>query len=349
MNGTSKRTFRIFRELCGDNSFKNALIVTNMWETTKDDIAQAREEELATSPQFFKSVLDKGAEILRHDGTRDSALAILRHLVQNGTAALAIQQEIVDEGKALADTAAGVELSRAMTEQAKRHDKELKTLRTQLEAAMRAKDEETRQEMQEEIEKKREEITHINQEVERMRQDFTAEKAQLQKRIEEMEKNNESHTERLQEMQGLVNQVMLKMMKSQTGSGSRREEEEQQARILAEERLANAMAKERHEKELRTIQEETNAQLRALQDEIVALKAGKTTAEEQRTKLESEKAEAGFNWDARTGEANRRAREKEEEQERLRRLLHFAFTVVSFVMTRFVKSSAEGNTPKVPL
>ena len=135
MGGTSKRNFRIFRELCEDSTLRNVLIVTNMWSNVDPKVGEAREQELANNNKFFKPVLEKGAKLLRHSGTQPSALSILRHLINTQTATLLIQHELVNEHKDLAHTAAGAELTRALKEQADHHDEELKKLRKELEAA----------------------------------------------------------------------------------------------------------------------------------------------------------------------------------------------------------------------
>ncbi|KAI6025177.1 hypothetical protein BKA83DRAFT_90419 [Pisolithus microcarpus] len=124
MSGTSKRNFRIFRELCGESTLSNVLIVTNMWGNRLSD-------------KLFKPVLEKGARLLRHDNTEASAHAILRNLISSQTATLAIQHEIVNQRKDLAQTAAGSELTRLLKEQAQRYDDEITELHGELELATR--------------------------------------------------------------------------------------------------------------------------------------------------------------------------------------------------------------------
>ncbi|KAI5990118.1 P-loop containing nucleoside triphosphate hydrolase protein, partial [Pisolithus albus] len=189
MSGTSKRNFRIFRELCGESTLSNVLIVTNMWGSVDSKIGEERERELATSDKLFKPVLEKGARLLRHDNTEASAHAILRNLISGQTATLAIQHEIVNQRKDLAQTAAGSELTRLLKEQAQRYDDEVTELRGELELATRAKDE-ARKELQEEVERKRQEIERIQRDVGRMATDFLAERSRLESRIVEMEAEN---------------------------------------------------------------------------------------------------------------------------------------------------------------
>lgn len=41
MGGVSRRSFRMMSELCGDNNFRNTVIVTNMWD--KVSVMEGRE------------------------------------------------------------------------------------------------------------------------------------------------------------------------------------------------------------------------------------------------------------------------------------------------------------------
>ncbi|KAG1724101.1 uncharacterized protein EDB91DRAFT_1240009 [Suillus paluster] len=76
MDGTSKRNFKIFREFCGESSLTNV----------KDEISEARESELASKVKSFKSLLEKGARLLRH-----SANIIFHYLISIQPATLRIQ------------------------------------------------------------------------------------------------------------------------------------------------------------------------------------------------------------------------------------------------------------------
>ncbi|KAI6110378.1 P-loop containing nucleoside triphosphate hydrolase protein [Pisolithus croceorrhizus] len=240
MGGTSKRNFRIFRELCGDNTLKNVIIVTNMWGNVDPKIGEAREKELITNDKFFKPVLEKGARLMRHHGTQASAHTILRYLVNSQVATLAIQHELVNEHKDLAHTAAGAELARALKEQEVRHDEELKKLRVEMEAAMRAKDEETRQELQEEVEKKRAELERIKNDAERMVETFNAEKARLENAIRLVEEQRKKEAgEQLARLQRQIAEaeVLRKQLAAETAE---REAAERKRNAELQEELAKA-------------------------------------------------------------------------------------------------------------
>jgi len=122
----------MFKELCGEATLKNVVIVTNMWGEVSQDVGEARETELTNEDKFFKPVLDKGAQIVRHDNTSENARAILLHLIQNRPLPLMIQTELVDQRKSISETAAGAELNRELMEQIKRHEREMRELQQEM-------------------------------------------------------------------------------------------------------------------------------------------------------------------------------------------------------------------------
>lgn len=118
----------MFRELCGDESLKNVVILTNMWGQVEPAIGEARERELADDDLFFRPALLKGAKMFRHDQTLNCAERVIRHLMRKTPEILQIQREIVDENKDILQTAAGGELNRELIAQMDRHKAEMATL-----------------------------------------------------------------------------------------------------------------------------------------------------------------------------------------------------------------------------
>lgn len=132
MGGISTRNFKMFRQLCGDSTLKNVVIVTNMWGEVSKEVGIARERELANEDLFFKPVLRKGAIMLRHENDGDSAHNVLRHILENSPLSLQIQRELVDEKKDISQTAAGAELNRELMLQIQRHKEEMKELQAEM-------------------------------------------------------------------------------------------------------------------------------------------------------------------------------------------------------------------------
>lgn len=130
MGGISTRCFRMFRELCGETTFKNIVIVTNMWGQVSQTVGDTREAELASDALFFKPVLDKGAQLLRHDNTDDGAKNILRHIIKNQPLPLLVQTDLVDRGLNLSGTSAALnELGCEVNKQKEKHRDELRRVR----------------------------------------------------------------------------------------------------------------------------------------------------------------------------------------------------------------------------
>ncbi|PFH47958.1 hypothetical protein AMATHDRAFT_6263 [Amanita thiersii Skay4041] len=127
----------MFRELCGESTLKNSILVTNMWSEVSKEIGEAREAELTENGMFFKPALEKGARMMRHDNTQVSAFRILEALVGSTPIALQIQEEIVDKNMDVSQTAAGMEVDAELRKQAEQHRQEMERLRRDAEGIIR--------------------------------------------------------------------------------------------------------------------------------------------------------------------------------------------------------------------
>lgn len=257
MGGTSKRNFKIFREICGESSLKNVLVVTNMWPGIGGEVEEAREAELASKDQFFKPALEKGAQLLRHDGTVKSARTVLRYLTDSHPTTLRIQQEIVDERKPIEQTAAGSELRQTLEEQANRHKEEIRNLRAELETAMQARDEETRGDLQKALEKKQQDYLRIiDQNSQRMAAEFAAEYARLEGRMLRMEDVYQKRLQTLTDVQRLVTRALwenkeqepLHVQKQNEDLATKKAGDKRRTQESQERREERALVEESHQK-----------------------------------------------------------------------------------------------------
>jgi len=189
MGGISRRNFSMFRRLCGDSTLKNVVIVTNMWGEVTPEKGEARELELSTDDAFFKPALEKGAVLDRHLHTKESGMRILARVVDNHPLALKIQTELVDEKKALLDTAAGDELNREMKALVAKHKAEIDDLRRETREAMRQKDLETQQELQAQERKLKTEIYRLEEQSEQLRSEFSEHTGHLQSELDKLKRN----------------------------------------------------------------------------------------------------------------------------------------------------------------
>ncbi|KDQ08778.1 hypothetical protein BOTBODRAFT_37636 [Botryobasidium botryosum FD-172 SS1] len=180
VGGVSYKNMKIFEKLCGDSAMASVILCTTMWGQVPEHVGAQRERELAAN--FWRNMIAKGATMRRVLDSQESATQIVSSLVSlRRPVTLAVQSEIVDQGKSVLDTAAGRDLNR---------EKEEARLR------MEAEIERARQEAQRQME---EEQRRIQAQLEQQR---LAHEAQLareaeQRRIEEA--NRQAEMTRLQQ------------------------------------------------------------------------------------------------------------------------------------------------------
>ncbi|KAJ8114629.1 hypothetical protein OPT61_g3545 [Boeremia exigua] len=101
MQGNSLQNLRMFRKLCGNDVFKNVLLVTTFWDTVNEAEGRAREEELSSNDEFWGMMIQKGSRMRRwSSGSHlDITKGILASAVPENKRALRAQIEIVDQGR----------------------------------------------------------------------------------------------------------------------------------------------------------------------------------------------------------------------------------------------------------
>lgn len=204
MGGTSTRNFRMFRKLCGDDSLRNVVLVTNMWGQVPLNVGEAREQELKQEDVFFKPVLDEGAQLKRHNNTLTSAHEILRSVAFKDPVSLRIQKELVDENRDITETDAGEELGRELREQARKFKEQQEKLRVEMEEgylsflfqlfsplkslfivlALKDNDEKARVELEKATAKLNEDINRLASDSERMASSFADAQRRMQQELD---------------------------------------------------------------------------------------------------------------------------------------------------------------------
>ncbi len=208
VGGVSRRNFSMFRKLCGDETLKNVVIVTNMWGEVTLERGAARELELATDDLLFKPVLSNGARMVRHSNIVSSAEAVLLYLIHNRPRALQIQQELVDDGKDISETAAGQELARELVELEKKHREQLAEVQKELKEAMKAKDTQTKKELEHVRKTLEDSIAKVENDRLRLSEEYAEEKKRTDIRVQEVmntfKEERESRAQREQELSRLI-------------------------------------------------------------------------------------------------------------------------------------------------
>ena len=221
----------MFRELCGDTTLRNVVLVTNMWGEVSLDVGESRENELSSN--FFKPVLDKGAQMIRHYNTAQSAHDIIRRIMINRPIVLQIQRELVDEHKDIIDTAAGEAVNQELNKQIRRHQAELKVVQEEMMQALKEKDEETRQELEEETKKLQEQMEKIKQDSEGMASNYSAEKERMAAKMKEMEQEAKKERQRVEaEYNRQMTELNRRLQEAANASAADREKWQQEIQRL---------------------------------------------------------------------------------------------------------------------
>ena len=105
----------MFHQLCGDNALARVILGTTNWGGVGKKTGKDREKDLATN--FWKTMIDSGSKILRFGQTKKSARVFLKTILgqlkfdKKGEIKvdipLQIQNEMVEQGLNISETAAG--------------------------------------------------------------------------------------------------------------------------------------------------------------------------------------------------------------------------------------------------
>ncbi|KAH7918864.1 hypothetical protein BV22DRAFT_1075873 [Leucogyrophana mollusca] len=127
MKGTARRNFDVFDKLCGVKAAQNVILGTTKRANVKPDVAAGREQQLR---DFWKDMIQQGSLMAQFDGTSESAWKIVNAITDKQLLeCLHIQNELVDLGKILPETAAGSILRGSLKDLVAAHKKTITELR----------------------------------------------------------------------------------------------------------------------------------------------------------------------------------------------------------------------------
>lgn len=105
ITGSALRQLELFRRICGDENLRHVLLVTTQWSEHFTSRWEDNEDQLRD--EYWADMISKGAKCMRFEGTYASAASCISQLLGEQLAVLALQREIVDEGRKLSNTSAG--------------------------------------------------------------------------------------------------------------------------------------------------------------------------------------------------------------------------------------------------
>ena len=94
------------------DAYRNIVVATTMWSTVVDQAAaDQRVQQRIESPEFWGSMVQGGARVMKHDNTQPSALTIIRAVPSQQARPLQLQTELVGNGYDLSTTSVGIQLT----------------------------------------------------------------------------------------------------------------------------------------------------------------------------------------------------------------------------------------------
>ncbi|CAN9088881.1 unnamed protein product [Alternaria alternata] len=249
MQGSAQRNFHMFRDLCGEDCYRQIALITTHWAYVPPTIGTAREKELIDTEKFWGYMYRKGSHILRHvsDTDRSSAMTILAELIRGDRkVTLDIQREM-SEGLGLEQTSAGKRLNADIIEMRKKHREDLKALEQSMKRAMAEKDKEQTQQLEKLLSETEQKIKAGEESQERLKADLQnlqvereAAMARLQAELKasqdqmaeeqlkfqlrqdqdraEMQSEKEAHKARMEQLQQQMNRQAEEIKKKAAGS-----------------------------------------------------------------------------------------------------------------------------------
>ncbi|OAL42938.1 hypothetical protein IQ07DRAFT_525270 [Pyrenochaeta sp. DS3sAY3a] len=150
MKGSAVKNLNMFRKVVGKDNMASCCLVTTKWSLQDMETSVSREDEIATNPKFWKPLLDRGARMARFDDSQQSAIDIIKPLVNERGFIPQITIETQIQGKRLVETEAGQEVNVNLEEAVKSHKAEMSILTAQHQQALIEKDEELAQMIEDE-------------------------------------------------------------------------------------------------------------------------------------------------------------------------------------------------------
>ncbi|KAL9018199.1 MAG: hypothetical protein Q9185_004472 [Variospora sp. 1 TL-2023] len=179
--GTARKNLAMFKLLCGDESLQSVVLATTMWRDEIQADAAQRVAQLESTPEYWGRMIEHGSSVFRHDNTPESALRIIDHIIaRRERIVLSIQKQMVDEHRTIDQTSAGQLERHEIIKEKERAARRLEENREELEASLRAKEQQNVHQLSEEQQKYEREIQQKDHDIEALRMSV----AELQKQKE---------------------------------------------------------------------------------------------------------------------------------------------------------------------
>jgi hypothetical protein len=111
VQGSDMTQMRVFKELCGVDSYENVVLATTFWEGLEKAELEAREEELFSTESFLGDMKDLGAETTRVPrNDRIACRKLVKSFGKKQEVALKVQKDLAVAGATIDSTSAAAAL-----------------------------------------------------------------------------------------------------------------------------------------------------------------------------------------------------------------------------------------------
>jgi len=155
--GSEARRTRLFKKICGPNSFGNVVIATTMWsEMQNTNVGEQRVQERKGSTDFWGDMVKFGAQVEKHHDNKQSTHRIIRLLLNKRKTQLQMQTELAQNDGMLHSTSAAQQLYSDLGAASAKENNRLQELTRELQSAR-----EERKELMQELRELRQKVIDL--------------------------------------------------------------------------------------------------------------------------------------------------------------------------------------------
>ncbi|KAF2670963.1 P-loop containing nucleoside triphosphate hydrolase protein [Microthyrium microscopicum] len=262
MGGSALRNLRMFKRLCGESSLNSVILATTHWKDTNgvsipDATGNARIDELVGTNGFWGGMVDRGSQVVKHDGSKASALEIVDNLyARRARVILDIQRQLIDQKRNLDDTDAAQALQQELIRERKEFQRKLEGLKEDMKEAISENDGKWQEQLQKDkieyeakINKTYAETDALRTNLKKIAEEKEAQFKELQRQMEEQKRQ---YQEQLDARDAEMKEFQSELRRRQEAhEQQRREDNERNARQQAayNEKLAKTEERLRTEKD----------------------------------------------------------------------------------------------------
>ncbi|KAM0442770.1 hypothetical protein ACHAQK_003826 [Fusarium lateritium] len=229
MQGSARRNLVTFRKLCGEDALKRVILASTMWDTTREEDAAMREQELRETDHFWGWMLSQGSSCHRYNNTAESARQIVLSLTGLGPQFVTdLQKQMVDNGLSLEATTAGQNLNMALQKEIKKLTQSQRALEEQIKTAERAHDRMTQEALKAERDRNRIMLEKAQSGTKALNATMETMMAKRDQRLAEMKKEIMDLQEREKASYRLVKEQALALERERSANRQKQQQQQQQ-------------------------------------------------------------------------------------------------------------------------